>query len=138
MRYKFLGKSGLRVSELCLGTMTFGTEWGWGADEAESRRQFDLFAEAGGNFLDTADFYTQGSSERLIGQFLKGQRDQFVVATKYTLGNSTTDPNNQGNHRKHLRQAVEASLKRLDTDYIDLYWLHVWDFSTPPEEIYAR
>ena len=135
MRYKLLGKSGLRVSELCLGTMTFGDDWGWGAAKEESRRMFDAFAEAGGNFIDTANNYTDGTSEKFVGEFTKPDRDHFVVATKYTLNEFATDPNFGGNHRKNMRRSVEGSLKRLDTDHIDLLWLHMWDGMTPVEEV---
>jgi aryl-alcohol dehydrogenase-like predicted oxidoreductase len=136
MRYKLLGKSGLRVSELCLGTMTFGETWGWGASKDESRRQFDLFAERGGNFIDTSVNYTDGTSEEFLGEFLHGQRDRFVVATKYTLTQPTsTDPNSGGNSRKNMCQSVERSLRRLQTDYIDILYLHMWDHFTPLEEI---
>src|ERR1700757_4362212 len=98
MRYKLLGRSGLRVSELCLGTMTFGSDWGWGADEDESRRIFDAFVDAGGNFIDTSNNYTDGTSERYVGKFVGAERDRFVVATKYTLSTSKRDPNAGGNH----------------------------------------
>jgi aryl-alcohol dehydrogenase-like predicted oxidoreductase len=135
MRYKLLGKSGLRVSELCLGTMTFGDDWGWGAPKDESRKVFDLFVEAGGNFIDTANNYTEGTSEKFIGEFIKANRDHFVIATKYTLTEYATDPNFGGNHRKNMRRSVEGSLKRLDTDHIDLLWLHMWDGMTPVEEV---
>jgi len=135
MRYKLLGNTGLRVSELCLGTMTFGSEWGWGASREESRKVFDAFAEAGGNFVDTANLYTNGTSEKFTGEFLKGQRDRFVLATKYTLNMRPDDPNAGGNHRKNLVQSLEASLSRLETDYIDLYWVHAWDGMTPVEEV---
>jgi len=135
MRYKLLGRSGLRVSELALGTMTFGEEWGWGASEPESRRMFDAYAEAGGNFLDTANRYTEGTSERYVGDFIAADRDHWVVATKYTLWTRREDPNFSGNHRKNMVQACEASLKRLGSDYIDLYWVHAWDFTTPIEEV---
>jgi aryl-alcohol dehydrogenase-like predicted oxidoreductase len=135
MRYKLLGKSGLRVSELCLGTMTFGEDWGWGSSKDESRRVLDAFLEAGGNFIDTANFYTNGTSETLLGEFLKGDRDRAVLATKYTNAIPGTDPNAGGNQRKNMMRSVEASLKRLQTDYIDLYWLHVWDRITPLEEV---
>lgn len=135
MRYKLLGRSGLRVSEICLGTMTFGEEWGFGATREESRRIFDAFAEAGGNFIDTANMYTNGTSERFTGEFLGQDRDRFVLATKYTLSMRADDPNASGNHRKNLVQSLEASLSRLGTDYIDLYWLHAWDFMTPVEEV---
>jgi len=135
MRYKLLGNSGLRVSELCLGTMTFGDDWGWGASKAESRRIFDAFVEAGGNFIDTANNYTNGTSEKFVGEFTKAGRDHFVIATKYTLNEFAADPNFGGNHRKNMRRSVEGSLKRLDTDYIDLLWLHMWDGMTPVEEV---
>jgi aryl-alcohol dehydrogenase-like predicted oxidoreductase len=133
--YRLLGRSGLRVSPLCLGTMTFGTDWGWGADEAASRAIFDAYGGRGGNFIDTANFYTKGTSERLVGRFVAGQRDRFVLASKYTLNMNQGDPNAGGNHRKCMVRAVEASLERLATDYIDLYWLHVWDDTTPVDEV---
>ncbi len=135
MLYKLLGKSGLRVSELCLGTMTFGTEWGTGADWAESKRIFDAYTAKGGNFIDTANRYTEGTSEKWVGEFIASQRDYFVLATKYTLYDDRKNPNASGNHRKNLRRSVEQSLKRLNTDYIDLLWLHAWDFTTPIEEV---
>ena len=135
MRYKLLGRSGLRVSELALGTMTFGPEWGWGASKDESRRMFDAYAEAGGNFLDTANRYTEGTSEKYVGEFIASDRDHWVVATKYTLWMRRDDPNFSGNHRKNMVQALDASLKRLGTDYIDLYWVHAWDFTTPTSEV---
>jgi aryl-alcohol dehydrogenase-like predicted oxidoreductase len=135
MRYKLLGKSGLRVSDLCLGTMTFGEDWGWGSSPEESRKVYDTFLEAGGNFIDTANVYTNGTSERLLGEFMHGQRERIVLATKYTGAAPGTDPNAAGNHRKSMVQALEASLKRLKTDYIDLYWLHIWDQITPIEEV---
>jgi aryl-alcohol dehydrogenase-like predicted oxidoreductase len=135
MRYKLLGNSGLRVSELCLGAMTFGEEWGWGASKEESRKVYDAFLEAGGNFIDTANAYTNGTSERLLGEFMAGHRERVVLATKYTNAAPGNDPNAAGNHRKSMMQAVEASLKRLKTEYIDLYWLHIWDQITPIEEV---
>ena len=135
MKFKLLGHSGLRVSELCLGAMTFGEEWGWGASGDESRTMFNAYAEAGGNFIDTADHYTEGTSERLVGEFVGRERDRFVIATKYTLSRRKGDPNAGGNHRKSFFEALHASLKRLNTDYIDLYWLHAWDFLTPVEEV---
>jgi aryl-alcohol dehydrogenase-like predicted oxidoreductase len=136
MRYKLLGKSGLRVSELALGTMTFGEDWGWGASKEESRKQFDLFAEAGGNFVDTSINYTNGTAESFVGEFIHSDREHFVVATKYTLTRpDSTDPNSGGNSRKNMRQSVERSLKHLQTDYIDLYYLHMWDYLTPVEEV---
>jgi aryl-alcohol dehydrogenase-like predicted oxidoreductase len=135
MRYKLLGKSGLRVSELCLGAMTFGEEWGWGSSKEESRKVYDAFLEAGGNFIDTANVYTDGTSERLLGEFIGDHRGRIVLATKYANAAPGKDPNAAGNHRKSMMQAVEGSLKRLKTDYIDLYWLHVWDRMTPIEEV---
>jgi aryl-alcohol dehydrogenase-like predicted oxidoreductase len=135
MRYRLLGKSGLRVSELCLGTMTFGEDWGWGSSEDESRQILDAFFEAGGNLIDTANVYTNGTSETMLGEFLRGRRDSAVLATKYTNAMPGTDPNAAGNQRKNMVRSVEASLKRLRTDYIDLYWLHIWDRITPLEEV---
>lgn len=136
MNYKLLGKSGLRVSELSLGTMTFGEEWGWGANKDESRKMFEAYAGAGGNFLDTADGYTDGTSEKMVGEFVKTDRERFVIATKFTFNAfKPKDPNGGGNHRKHMVEALNASLKRLNTDYVDLYWMHVWDELTPVEEV---
>ena len=135
MRYRLLGHSGLRVSEICLGTMTFGEDWGWGSSKDESRQILDAFFEAGGNFIDTANIYTNGTSESLLGEFLHGRREQAVLATKYTNAMPGTDPNAGGNQRKNMMQSVEASLKRLKTDYIDLYWLHIWDKLTPIDEV---
>lgn len=135
MRYKLLGKSGLRVSELALGTMTFGEEWGLGASKVESKKVFEAYAKEDGNFIDTANRYTEGTSEKFVGEFIAADREHFVVATKYTLFMKKDDPNYAGNHRKNLVQSLEASLKRLKTDYIDLYWLHAWDFTTPMEEV---
>jgi aryl-alcohol dehydrogenase-like predicted oxidoreductase len=138
MNYHLLGRSGLRVSELCLGAMTFGEDWGWGASKDESRRIYEAFREAGGNFVDTANVYTGGNSETFVGEFIAGHREEIVLATKYTNARpvgATTDPNASGNQRKNMIQAVEASLKRLGTDYIDLYWMHIWDALTPVEEV---
>ncbi len=135
MRYKLLGRSGLRVSELCLGTMTFGKDWGWGSTEDESRAVFDTYVEAGGNFFDTANIYTNGTSEEMLGRFVAPMRERAVVATKYTMSTNKDDPNASGNHRKNMVQSVEASLKRLGTDYIDLYWIHAWDYLTPIDEV---
>ncbi len=136
MRYKLLGNSGVRVSELCLGAMTFGDGWEIGVTKEESRKVFDCFAEAGGNFIDTAVNYTDGQSEAILGDFLKADRDHFVVATKYS-GNdvNSIDLNKAGDSRKNMRISIEQSLKRLQTDYIDLYYLHVWDYTTPIEEV---
>jgi aryl-alcohol dehydrogenase-like predicted oxidoreductase len=136
MRYKLLGKSGLRVSEMCLGTMTFGTAWGWGADKETCAAQVDRFADLGGNFIDTSINYTDGESETILGELLEGRREQFVLATKYSLTKpGSTDPNSGGNSRKNMVQSVERSLQRLKTDHIDLYYLHMWDYLTPVEEV---
>lgn len=135
MRYKLLGRSGLRVSELCLGTMTFGEEWGFGANGDESRAMYDAFREAGGNFVDTANIYTNGTSETMLGEFMEDHRDSIVLATKYSNSGVMGDPNAGGNNRKAMMREVEASLKRLKTDYIDLYWMHIWDKLTPIEEV---
>jgi aryl-alcohol dehydrogenase-like predicted oxidoreductase len=115
--------------------MTFGEDWGWGADRAASRAVFDGFVAAGGNFFDTANSYTGGTSERFLGEFVAGERDRYVIATKYTHAERFGDPNAAGNHRKSLRQAVRASLRRLGTDYIDLLWVHAWDGLTPVDEV---
>ncbi len=135
MRYRLFGRSGLRVAELALGTMTFGEDWGWGASPAECRRMLDAYAEAGGNFIDTASNYTNGSSERIIGELVAGDRDRWVIATKYTLSSRREDPNAGGNHRKNLVRSLEASLRRLGSDHVDLLWLHMWDGMTPIEEV---
>jgi aryl-alcohol dehydrogenase-like predicted oxidoreductase len=135
MRYRLLGNSGLRVSEAALGTMTFGDDWGWGSAKDEARKVYDAFREAGGNFIDTANFYTNGTSESFLGEFMQGHRQSVVMATKYSNAVPGTDPNAAGNHRKSMVQAIEASLKRLRTDYIDLYWVHIWDQITPVEEV---
>lgn len=135
MNYQLFGHSGLRVSPLCLGTMTFGEDWGWGADSMVSRAIFDAFLEAGGNFIDTANVYTEGSSEKILGELIQADRDHIVLATKYTLSNTTHNPNKSGNHRKNLVQSVEKSLHRLRTEYIDLLWVHAYDYLTPVEEM---
>jgi len=133
--YRTLGRSGLRVSPLCLGAMTFGEDWGWGANAQDSRRMFDMYADRGGNFVDTADGYTQGTSETLLGEFMKGQRERWVIGTKFTMNTSPGDPNAGGNGRKNLRRALEGSLQRLRTDRVDVYWMHAWDGMTPVEEV---
>jgi aryl-alcohol dehydrogenase-like predicted oxidoreductase len=135
MRYTLLGSSGLRVSEVALGTMTFGEAWGWGASEEECGRMFEAFVEAGGNFVDTAGNYTDGQSEEIVGSLTAPDREHFVIATKYTLTSRREDPNAGGNHRKSLVQTLETSLHRLRTDYVDLLWLHMWDGMTPVEEV---
>jgi len=129
-----LGRSGLRVSDICLGTMSFGDRWGFGADEATSHAVLNAYAEAGGNFLDTANKYHGGQTEEIVGKWLTGRRDRMVLATKYTLSMDGADPNAAGNHRKNLVRALEGSLERLGTDYIDLLWVHAWDDYTPFEE----
>ncbi|MEV0070499.1 MULTISPECIES: aldo/keto reductase [unclassified Amycolatopsis] len=135
MRYTLLGKTGVRVSELALGTMTFGEDWGWGAPRETSARLLDLYAEAGGTFLDTASTYTQGSSERILGELLDGRRDRFVLTTKYTAQTRAGDLNSAGNHRKNLVDSLETSLRRLRTDRVDLLWVHVRDTLTPVPEV---
>lgn len=136
MKYKLLGPSGLKVSELCLGTMGFGTENNWGADLNETFAILDEFANAGGNFIDTANMYKTGTSEKFIGEYLQeNDRDYFVVATKYSLRDNTTNPNASGNNRKNMMRSVEASLKRLNSGFIDVLYLHCWDDLTPVEEI---
>ena len=107
--------------------MTFGAEWGWGSSKDESQKIFNAYVDAGGNFIDTANKYTEGTSEKQIGEFIADDRDSFVLATKYTLNTKRGDPNAGGNQRKNMVQSLEASLKRLNTDYIDLYWVHAWD-----------
>ncbi len=132
--YRLLGRSGLRVSPLSLGTMTFGMA-GWGTDMDEARRMFECYRERGGNFIDTANFYAAGESERMLGELAKDVRQQVVIATKYSLSMRPGDPNASGNQRKNMVQAVEESLRRLGTDYIDLLYLHLWDDRTPAEEV---
>jgi aryl-alcohol dehydrogenase-like predicted oxidoreductase len=115
--------------------MTFGEDWGWGSSKEECRKIYNTFRDVGGNFFDTANFYTNGASERFLGEFTQGHRENVVLATKFTNAPPGKDPNAAGNHRKSMMQAVEASLKRLKTDYIDLYWLHIWDTITPVDEV---
>ncbi|MEU8175353.1 aldo/keto reductase [Microbispora hainanensis] len=134
MRYRTLGASGLRVSELILGAMTFGEQGGVGAPPPECRRMLDLYAEAGGNMIDTAINYRDGASEQILGELLEGRRESFVLGTKYTVSRDRADPNAAGNHRKNLRASLETSLRRLRTDYLDVYWVHMWDRATPIEE----
>jgi aryl-alcohol dehydrogenase-like predicted oxidoreductase len=135
VRYTLFGPSGLRVSELCLGTMTFGEGWGWGASKETCARVFERFAEAGGNFVDTANNYTGGEAEAIVGELLGAERDRFVVASKYTLSTRPGDQNATGNARKNLVQALETSLRRLRTDYVDVYFVHARDMFTPVEEV---
>ena len=134
-QYRLLGRSGLRVSPLALGTMTFGADWGWGADEAEAARMFDIYVERGGNLVDTAVNYTNGTSERIVGALAKAKRQRVVLATKYTMARDPGNPNSGGNHRLNMVRSVEQSLRQLDTDRIDLLYLHSWDFTTGVEEV---
>ncbi len=133
--YRLLGRSGLRVSPLALGTMTFGSDWGWGAGQEDCQRMLDAYLERGGNFIDSANAYTNGSAERIIGELARGRRDGLVIATKYTMTTDPRDPNAGGNHRKSMMRSVEDSLRRLQTDYIDLLYLHAWESTTPVEEV---
>jgi aryl-alcohol dehydrogenase-like predicted oxidoreductase len=153
VRYKLLGRSGLRVSELALGALTFGNDWGWGADRAQSRAVFDAFAAAGGNFIDTANIYSDGNSERYLGEFIGSDRDRYIVATKYSgavgMYSATAgageraavqrpldgDIGASGNNRRNMMRSVEASLRRLNTDYIDLLYVHFWDYTTQIDEV---
>ena len=133
--YRLLGRSGLRVSPIALGTMTFGQDWGWGADAGEARRIFDLYVDHGGNFVDTAVNYTDGASERIVGEFIKDKRDRIVLATKFTMAREPGNPNSGGNHRLNMLRSVEQSLRQLNTDRIDLFYLHGWDMTTQPDEV---
>jgi len=134
MKYRLLGNSGLRVSELALGAMTFGQE-AWGVGKDESRRVYDGFREAGGNFVDTANIYSGGQSESFLGEFIEDDREQIVLATKYTGATRRRDVNAAGNSRKNMMESLHASLRRLGTDYVDVYWVHARDFLTPIEEV---
>ncbi|MFJ6938552.1 aldo/keto reductase [Streptomyces sp. NPDC101132] len=135
MRYTLFGRTGLRVSELCLGTMTVGDAGDGGVDRETTSRILDTYADAGGNFLDTADIYAGGGSERVLGELLQGRRDTFVLATKYTCATRDGDVNAAGNHRKNLVRSVEASLDRLRTDHVDVLWVHARDNLTPVDEV---
>lgn len=135
MQYKIFGNTGLRVSELCLGTMTFGTSVEWGSDKQSSKKVFSTFLNAGGNFIDTADIYQAGQSEAFLGDFIGQTRHELVLATKYTFSSNLNDPNAGGNQRKNLVQSLEGSLKRLHTDYIDILWVHRYDPFTPIEQL---
>jgi aryl-alcohol dehydrogenase-like predicted oxidoreductase len=134
MMYRRFGGTGLRVSELFLGAMTFGEQGGAGAPLEECRRMVDAYSEAGGNVIDTAINYRGGASEEILGELLVGRRDRFVLATKYTVSRDRHDPNGAGNHRKNLRHSLDTSLRRLRTDYLDIYWVHMWDRHTPIQE----
>jgi aryl-alcohol dehydrogenase-like predicted oxidoreductase len=138
--YVTLGRSGLRVSPMCLGAMTFGEDLGWGSSVEESQQIIDRFIELGGNFIDTANFYTKSHSEKIIGDHVgrhRARRDRLVIATKFSGNLYPGDPNGGGSGRKSIIDACENSLRRLQTDYIDLYWLHNWDVHTPIEETMA-
>ncbi len=133
--YRLLGRSGLRVSPLTLGTMTFAVQ-GWGSSDEEAALMIDSYLDRGGNFFDTANFYGgMGGSEELLGKLLGDRRERAVISTKYSLTTRPGDPNSSGNHRKAMVRSVEDSLRRLGTDYIDLYYLHMWDFRTPVDEV---
>ena len=136
-RYYALGRTGLKVSRLALGTMTFGTDWGWGADRETAQAMFDAYVEAGGNLFDTADMYTGGESERMLGAFIheRGLRDRAVIASKFAYSADPTNPNAGGNGRKAMMRAVDGSLRRLGTDHLDLYLVHTWDRITPVDEV---
>jgi aryl-alcohol dehydrogenase-like predicted oxidoreductase len=138
-QYHLLGRSGLRVSPLCLGTMTFGNDWGWGSPRETAHELLARYLDQGGNFIDTADVYTNGTSETLVGEYFHGAggRDRAVIATKFTHGAAAGDPNTGGNGRKAMLRALDGSLRRLRTDYVDLYWMHSWDTLTPLEEVLA-
>lgn len=135
--YYTLGRSGLRVSRLALGAMTFGTDWVWGTEKQAAKALFDVYVDAGGNVVDTADLYTNGVSEQWLGEFMKerGLRDRMVVSTKFSYNADPKDPNAGGNGRKNIMRAIDGSLRRLGTDYVDLYILHTWDTLTPAEEV---
>ena len=133
--YRLLGRSGLRVSPLALGTMTFGTDWGWGADDAEAARIFDAYVDRGGNLVDTSVNYTNGASERIVGRLAAPKRERIVLATKFTMAREPGNPNSGGNHRLNMMRSVETSLAQLGTDRIELLYLHGWDFTTRPEEV---
>ncbi len=133
--YRLLGRSGLRVSPLALGTMTFGAVGAWGSTDEEAKKMVDLYVEKGGNFLDTANFYGNGGSEQVLSKLIAGRRDNLVISTKYSLTMRPGDPNASGNHRKNMVRSIEDSLRRLRTDYVDLLYLHMWDYRTPVEEV---
>lgn len=135
MNYKLFGNTGLRVSELCLGTMTFGEDWGWGASEETCKELVATYLDAGGNFIDTANYYTNGSSEKILGNILMDKRDELVLSTKYSLMTNRKNINSGGNQRKNMMSSVEKSLKNLKTDYLDIYWVHIIDPYTPIDEV---
>lgn len=133
--YRLLGTTGLRVSPLCLGAMTFGTQGARSAGRDESLRMLEYYAAQGGNFIDSANIYGNGESESIVGEFMRSERSRFVIATKYSMGMVEGQPNTSGNHRKNMRESIDASLRRLGTDYVDLYWVHIWDFRSSVEEV---
>lgn len=133
--YRLLGRSGLRISPMSLGTMTFGSDWGWGADANEARRIFDLYVDRGGNSVDTSVNYTDGASERILGELIRDKRERIVLATKFTMARDPGNPNSGGNHRLNMLRSVEQSLRQLGTDRLDLLYLHAWDMTTQPDEV---
>lgn len=134
LRQRVLGKSGIRVSEIALGTMTFGTRAGWGSQESVCREIYAAFRAAGGTFVDTANNYAAGESEEIVGRLVAAERDEIVLASKFTLPTDLADANSGGSSRKTIRRSVERSLRRLGTDYLDVLWVHAWDRNTPVEE----
>jgi len=135
LRYRLLGRSGLRVAQLALGTMTFGLQDEWGTDAAEAGRIYQSYREAGGNYIDTANQYAGGASEAIVGRLVAGHREEVVIASKYTNSAPGRGANAGGNQRKNMTESVEQSLRRLGTDYLDLYIAHAWDHFTPAEEV---
>jgi aryl-alcohol dehydrogenase-like predicted oxidoreductase len=136
VKYKLLGRSGLRVSEICLGTMTFGSNWGWGANPDECKHMLDHFLDVGGNFVDTANLYTFGDAERILGEVITPERRRrCVLASKFSDAPLGNDANAGGNHRKSMMQSIDDSLKRLKTDCLDIYYIHTWDFTCRPDEV---
>jgi len=135
MRYKLLGNTGLKISEVAMGTGTFGTAWGWGCTRDESRDLFDLYVEAGGNLFDCADGYQNGEAETLLGEFVRHDRDNFILSTKYTTAVGALSVAKTGNSRKAMMLGLEGSLSRLRTDHVDIFWVHMPDLVTPIDEI---
>ena len=135
MKNVIFGTTGLRVSEMCLGTMAFGTSWGFGASRSDSENIVHAFLDSGGNFIDTANVYTDGEAEEIVGDVVKTIRNRVILSTKYSLCTDNTNPNSLGNHRRNLVVSVEDSLKRLKTDFIDLLWVHAWYFENNTEDV---
>ena len=135
MNYRLLGQSGLKVSDISLGTMTFGAVDTFGDDAATSASVYARYRELGGNFIDTANIYAQGRSEEILAPLIAPERSQIVLASKFTMSTNPGDINAGSNSRKNLQQALDASLRRLKTDYLDLYWVHAWDLYTPLDEL---